>query len=53
MRIKDAQDKEAKHNTDNERLSTEKAHTETQLKVALEKTQQNDKGQFILPFVAK
>jgi len=43
MRIKDAQDKEAKHNTDNERLSTEKAHTEAQLKVALEKTQQNDK----------
>ena len=46
MRIKEAQDKETKLTGDYERLSTEKAHAEAQLKVTQEKTQQNDKGQF-------
>ena len=48
MRIKEAQDKETKLTGDYERLSTEKAHAEAQLKVTQEKTQQNDKGQSFL-----
>ena len=46
MRIKDAENASGKRNDDYEKLASEKAQIEAQLKVALDKTQQNDKGQF-------
>ena len=46
MRIKDAENASGKRNDDYEKLAAEKAQVEAQLKVALDKTQQNDKGQF-------
>ena len=46
MRIKDAETTTGKRNDDYEKLAAEKAQVEAQLKVALDKTQQNDKGQF-------